>query len=550
MKEIFRTIDTGEKKFVLFLTLFVILVTLLPFIYGYLRTPEGSFYTGVHALTPGDTNVYYSYLEQVKQGDLVFKDLYTSEVQGTPLVNPFWAAAGFFGKILGTPHWVTIQIVRCVLVFVFIAIAYVFISYLFLKKRHRKIAIVLLLFSSGLGGLFSPFLEYFKYIGEGYYHWPMDLWVPESVSFLSMLHVPHILFSSILSLITFLCVLLAFERNKYIYSMLAGISSFLWFTFHPFHFFTVAIVTLAVVFVKGMLIKKIPWAYIRHCTVIMVLALPAVIYHFLIIAQDPVIAGRAEQNLLFTPAWYLVLVSYGFVGILAVLGVMRLAKKHDNKWLFIAVWFVTQTLLLYSPLVFQRRLAQNLHFPMILLATYAIIFLIKRYYYTKIVSYLVNNKVVIAFIFIIFFSFSNIYAIINDIMLYKSIAYPFFYLPQDYARSYEWMKQNMEEDEVMLSEWIDGNFIPGYTGRTVYLGHGVETVDYLLKQQQVNWFYQDSLELEDKRVFLRDSGIDYVFFSDRTDEIGSFDPKTTEFLQEEFVSDHVKIYRFIDPARE
>jgi hypothetical protein len=274
-------------------------------------------------------------------------------------------------------------------------------------------------------------------------------------------------------------------------------------------------------------------------------ALPAVIYHFLIIAKDPVIAGRAEQNLLFTPAWYLVIVSYGFVGVLAILGVLRLTKKHDNKWLFIATWFVSQALLLYAPLTFQRRLTQNIHFPMVLLAVYAIIFLAKKFKNTKTVNYLLENKVVIAFIFIIFFAFSNVYALINDIVLYRYISYPFFYLSDDYKNAFVWLKTNMSKGDVILSEWIDGNFIPGYTGRTVYLGHGVETVDYKLKQEQTNWFYQDNTESLEKKDFLLQNNIDYIFFSDRTKELGDFDPKTKEFLHEEFTSDTVNIYRLI-----
>lgn len=339
---------------------------------------------------------------------------------------------------------------------------------------------------------------------------------------------------------------MAFEKNKYSYSIIAGLASLFWFIFHPFHFFTIAIVLTVAIFVKGIFEKKFPWSYIKHFIVLLAFSFPAIIYHFFIIAADPIISGRSEQNLLYTPSWWLVLISYGVVGVLAMLGAIRSTRKNESKWLFITIWFIVQTLLLYAPLTFQRRLAQNLHFPIVILATYAIIYLSAKYRKTRVFNYLVSNRIVIVFIFIIFFSFSNIYAIINDVMLYKSIAYPFFYLSDDYERSFDWMKQNMTSDDVVLSEWIDGNFIPGYTGRTVYLGHGVETVDYLFKQQQTNWFYQNDLEIEEKIDFLKQSGIDYIFFSARTSELGNFDPKTKKFLHEEFVSDDVKIYRFAE----
>lgn len=546
MRDILKTISKKERKLVLLLSVLVIFITCLPYVFGYLRTPEGSFYTGIHALTPGDTNVYYSYLEQVDQGDIVFKDLYTSEPQDASLVKPFWSAVGIFGKLLYLPHWLTIQITRSILAFVFVVVAYLFISYIFSKRQHRTIAIILLLFSSGLGGLLSPFLEYLKYIGEGYYHWPMDLWVPESITFLSLLHIPHILFSSILSLIVFLSLLISFESDKYKYSIVAGITAFAWFSFHPFHFFTLLVVIVAYLFINGIINRKIPFSYIKHSLVTIILALPAVLYHFVIIAQDSLMAGRAEQNILYTPAWWLLIVSYGFVGILAIIGVAKVFKKKDNKWFFVATWLAVQTLLLYAPLAFQRRLSQNLHFPMVLLAVLAVLYIANKYKHTKIIRYFINNKLILIFLFVIFMAFSNIYALVNDFLLYKNMTYPFFYLSDDYKESFNWIKENVEKNEIVLSEWIDGNFIPGYSGRTVYLGHGVETLNYKSKQEQTSWFFQNNSDVEAKQEFLKQHNIDYIFFSDRSRELGDFDPVNKKFLQQEFSSDHVSIYRLIE----
>ncbi|MBU1074931.1 hypothetical protein KJ733_00225 [Patescibacteria group bacterium] len=546
MKEIIKTISRKEKRLIILLSVFVVVITFLPYIFGYLRTPEESFYTGIHALTPGDTNVYYSYLEQVEQGDVVFKDLYTSESQSVSLIKPFWATVGIFGKVLHLPHWLTLQITRSILIFVFIAFAYIFIAYIFSNKQHRKIAIILLLFSSGLGGLLSPFLEHLKYIGEGYYHWPMDLWVPESVTFLSMFHIPHILFSSILSLVVFLSLLISFETNRYKYSVVAGVAALIWFSFHPFHFFTLLAVVTAYLFLKGIMDRKIPFIYFKHFFITILIALPSVVYHFVIIAQDYLMAGRAEQNILYTPVWWLLIISYGFVGILAVVGVAKIFKKKDNKWLFVAVWFIVQTLLLYAPLAFQRRLSQNLHFPMVLLATLAVIYLANKYKNAKIIRYITDNKLVLIFVFTILIAFSNVYALVNDFLLYKNMTYPFFYLSDDYRGSFDWIKENIGEDGVILSEWIDGNFIPGYSGRTVYLGHGVETINYEFKQEQVSWLFQSNLELEAKQEFLMQNNINFIFFSDRSRELGDFDPANKKFLKEEFISDQVSIYRVIE----
>ena len=203
-KEVIHSISAKERGLLVWLCIIVIVVTAGPYLFGYLRTPSGTTYTGIHALTPGDSNVYYSYLEQVKQGHYLFQDLYTSETQAYPYFQPFWFLVGTFAKIFSLPNWLAVQLSRLLLIPLFIFTAYLFIAYLFSDKIKRKLTIFLLLFSSGLGGLLAPILESGKYIAGGYYHWPMDLWVPESISFLSLYHLPHILASSTLFLLVFL----------------------------------------------------------------------------------------------------------------------------------------------------------------------------------------------------------------------------------------------------------------------------------------------------------------------------------------------------------
>ena len=116
MREIYKSITKGEKKLLIVLAVFLIFITTTPYIFGYFNAPENSFYTGVHALTPGDTSVYYSYIEQAKQGDFLFKDLYTSEDQETKLIKPFWYGVGIFAKAFQLPSWIAVQIVRIVCV--------------------------------------------------------------------------------------------------------------------------------------------------------------------------------------------------------------------------------------------------------------------------------------------------------------------------------------------------------------------------------------------------------------------------------------------------
>lgn len=533
----------------LLLTLVVMVITALPYIFGYLRTPTGTTYTGIHALTPGDFNVYYSYLEQAKQGHYLFQDLYTSEKQPYPYIQPFWLGIGLFAKVFNLPNWLAVQFSRLLLIPIFVFIAYLFISYLFSEKQIRKLAIFFLLFTSGSGAILSPFLESGKYIAGGYYHWPMDLWVPEATTFLSLYHLPHILASSILFLLVFLFVLLAFENNSYHYSILGGIVLLFWLFFHPFHFFTVFIVLVVYLFALSIIRKKIQFNKIKHFLIVLSLALPAVIYYTVMQKIDPLTTGRAIQNVLTTPVPWMLLISYGVTGMLAIAGFYLIIKKaKSEKLFFVSIWFVVQLSLLYSPLMFQRRLSQNFHFPIIILSVVALCtvyqFFSKRMYAGRF-KLILENKILFAFSFLIVLAFSNLYAVANDLSLYSNNSYPYFYLEDNHLEAITWLKSNLSPNKIVLSEWDNGNFIPGISGRKVYAGHGVETIDYLKKQDEIEWFFSNDGESEKKQEFLREREIDYIFYSENEKALGSFDPNTKKYLQEVFKNNSVTIYQFV-----
>ena len=245
----------------------------------------------------------------------------------------------------------------------------------------------------------------------------------------------------------------------------------------------------------------------------------------------------------------MLLISYGFLGILAILGFFKSFRINDEKISFIAIWFMVQLFLLYIPLAFQRRLAQNFHFPVTILAIVGICSIyrfLSRKFSDKSANLLLNNKILMGLLFIIFLAFSNIYVLANDVLLYQNNSYPYFYLTDEYSQVMVWLENNISLNDVVLSEEINGNFIPGMSGRKVYLGHGVETLDYENKLEKVEWFFEKDEESAEKKEFLEENNITYLFWSDAEKGLGSFDPKNKEYLKEVFSNQTVTIYQFID----
>jgi hypothetical protein len=576
LKEIFKSITKKEKKKILLWTIFIIFITTIPFVYGYFNAPQGKIQSGIRSLTSIDLNVYYSYIEQAKQKRFIFVDLFTGEAQ-TPLIfNIFWLGAGLTGKLFKLNNILTFQLARILLIPIFIFTIYIFISYFFTDKTKRHIALIFILFSSGVGAILAPILKKFVYETYGYYHWPLDMWVAESITFLTLLHTPHFIASLILIILIFLFVLLAWENNsppdkslsrgirgrgwgvKLQYEIYAGLCALVLFQFHPFHIPTIFGVLGAYFIFLCLINKKILFSKMRPLIILFLFTIPNLIYH-LYILRDPIIKQRAIQNVCLTPSWWLTIIGFGFLVPLAILGIYYILNSprdwevKNTKYYFLIIWLIVQTALIYSPTNLQRRMSEGLHIVLCLLAVIAIFALIKNIRkkskhnrLDKITIFIYNNKILLIIIFLIFFSFSNILNVARDIVYYQK-EHILFYLPIEKKDSFDWIKNNTDRKALFLSHTTTSNFIAGNTGRFVYAGHTTETPFFEFKEKQIKWFFGTNNEDEKKIDFLKSNNINFIYYSDweQTNNKNGFKPKEKKYLQLVYKNNIVEIYKFI-----
>jgi len=162
MKDLIKSITKKEWRLVALLSLILIALTGLPYLYAYLAAPQGFVYNGLDSLTPADNPVYYSYINQVKSGSFFLKDLFTPESQPVGLFNVFWFSVGIFARVFHLPAIFTFHLFRLILIPVFVAVAYIFISLFFDDALRRRWSLILLSFSSGIGAYFVYPLYLYK----------------------------------------------------------------------------------------------------------------------------------------------------------------------------------------------------------------------------------------------------------------------------------------------------------------------------------------------------------------------------------------------------
>jgi len=113
------------------------------------------------------------------------------------------------------------------------------------------------------------------------------------------------------------------------------------------------------------------------------------------------------------------------------------------------------------------------------------------------------------------------------------------------------LRDNTNHNDVVLAEITAGNFIPAYSGNTVYFGQS-NTVDYDRKQLEVDRFFKGEMKEDEAKNFLQQGRIKYIFESvqekDLSAQAGKSGGRSLDtsypFLKSVYNTDLVTIYSY------
>lgn len=474
-------------KWIVSISALLIVMTGAPYLYGYVNTPPGGAYTGLHALTPGDFNVYFAQMRQAHEGTLATHNLFSGRegIGSISMANPLWQALGVLGGALHLSPPIMFHLARLLLIPVFLIALWQLIA-LLLPHRTRVVAGAVVLFSSGIGYFLYPFVPHAE-TPAGVYAFPMDLWVPESNTFLTLSHSPHLL----LALTLFVWILVCFLRahaaaRPFSWQVMGGLTAAVLFSFHPFHIPTLAAVLGAWAIVLGRAAGR------RSCATLFVfaaLSAPSIGWQAARLLTDEITLDWARQNITLTPPPWDVSAGFGLLLPLAVFGFMRFRRGagatvliHNGRvpWLLMA-WAVVQLALVYSPFPFQRRLLQGVHVPLALLATEGIVWVAAVFPRTLILR---SFAIVLLGLLL---TTSTVGTVSRDVALF-SARNPIFYLSSPLQEVFRTLETD-PHGGVVIAGMTTASFIPAWTGRVVFAAPGAHSFHYdVARRVKAYWF--------------------------------------------------------------
>lgn len=529
-------------RFLIGITVGAVVITSVPYLFGLAIQPKGTVYSGRHGLAPGDISNYYQMIEQARGGAVLFTDPFTSEPQQPAIFNPYWLLVGQVARLTGWSNAFVFQLARITAIPLLLAALYWLLRELFAEEKTRRYVLIFCLGASGIGAWSLLWLHYFiDTHANNIMNQPIDLWVSEAVTFLTLFQTGHFIVATALIIVIFLLMYRGLSRHSWQPIWWASAAGLFLFFFHPFHVPTVfgvlGVYTVAMMIVR----RRILWGWVGRVGTFAALTMPAWLYQILFVWLDPIAAGRASQNLNPTPALWNVLLGYGFLLPAAIGGIWWLvkSKKLRGPFVFLLVWLVVQTGLIYAPLDWQRRLTHGLQIPLTIFAALGVWALYQRLRRQP-RRYLVGGTIAVASIL---FTVSNLYVFASDFatmanLRYQKPIYSLFY-PQSLAEAFRWVKTSVNPGETILAHTITGNLLVGQTARTVYVGHSVETLHALEKNDATKHFFDPATSMTERQVFLAAQHIRYVLYGPIERYYSWYEP---DFLPVVFTNGDVTIY--------
>ncbi len=525
----------------------VILLTSIPYLYGWAITPPGMVYMG-YVYDRFDHGVHSAWVRQAQMGRWLFESLFTTEPQSPHFFNLYFLLIGRLARYLHLSITAVEQLGRVVFGWAFLVVAYAFAAQFTQSVFTRRLALLLIGLSSGLGWLVNAHVPTAE--GAGYLHtWAMDyvpggtmngLIMPEAITFPSLMIFDLFAAAYFLLIGTFYLLWLAWQRGSWRLAACAALAAMILANVHSYDIITVWAVGAVALAVLAILQRRLPRRELGMFAAVAALSVIPVIYQYHVFLTSQVFREKANSPTLSPPfdlksgraaADYLIgelkyVLTFGLCAFAALPAIVRAARRRHPGWLYLAAWAVVPFVLVYLPFSFQRKIAEGMHVPLSMLAALAIgdMLLQPR-------PFVGRRKTVaggearplrqwsVAVVFLALAVPSNVALTglilrdLRDDSRYRTFRLgqpspgfgdiglrdirPSYYLHADEIEAMEWLTAHSKPGDAILSLPGTGMYLPPVTGRHAYCAHIAETLNVHWKIYQVLRFFGNPMPAAD-----------------------------------------------------
>jgi hypothetical protein len=525
-----------EWRWGLIWSLVILAAGCLPYLVAWAATPAAHQFTGL-LVNPFDGHSYLAKMRQGWEGNWLFHLTYTPEPHAGAALYLLYLGLGHIARLAGLPLAVVYHAARVLAGLALLMTVYVFVARLSPAPRARRWLFGLAGATVGLG-----------WLGSMLGLLPIDLWVPEAFAFFSLLTNPH--FPLALALMLAVVYLVMWPASGTRCWLLPAVCGALLGAVTPFSLATLYATLALYLLLLAAPLRAVDALPVRPALIaaagVATASAPWLIYDLWVFTTNPVFAGWSTQNVTPTPSPLNLVLGFGLLAPLAVVGAVDAVRRRDRAALMLLVWAVVTLVLIHAPVALQRRLITGLGLPLALLAGLAATAArpvwgeVKAQAGGEVGLQTLLAKLALglgllgsAFLLVIFPAGALGKATSRD-------ATALFYLTDDESAAMQWLDANAR-GAVALAPPRLGTMLPGQAGVRVFYGHPFETLNAAARRAQTDAFFAGQLPDAEWRRLVDRYTIGYVL-------VGAGDPgsdavRLPDGLESVYQHGDVSIYR-------
>jgi hypothetical protein len=376
----------------------------------------------------------------------------------------------------------------------------------------RQSAFLLVCFSSGLGWLLTITRLADTVV------MPVDIRVPESSTFLTIMTCPHFILGVTLEVLTLIFYLGAGKHRGYL--LAASLSLLLLSVTLVYIVIVVAAVLCGYTLIRCLQARRLWIPELRRTVAVGLPCAPVVGYYYLLLNDVPfwrIVYG--EQDVVPSPGPVALFLGYGLVLGLAVWGLVHWARQRNwsSPRVLLTTWAIGNGLLLYAPLAFQGKLLAGWHVSLCLVAAVGlhdglIVWVRERSCLARWVARSPRAPVTARNVVLILTIPSTLLVSLIGFRVALMEHYFPYFLPSEDVRVVRWLAAHSDEDDVLLSSYGIGNYWVGHSDGRSFLGHQFAVLEPEAKDRAMRRFYAGEAEDTEMRQLVEAYGITLVFY--------------------------------------
>jgi hypothetical protein len=509
----------------------------LPYHFAEANQPPAASFLGQVAHTT-DQNMYFSFIRQAYDGNVVFNNRLTATPNSGAFVNLQFLAVGRVMRLFHLSENAVYQVWRFAGI-LFLTLGFTFLSLVALPSLSKRVvSLCVFIFGGGFGALFSLAANHGLLSREAAFRLTPDLW-SGMLPFQQLMCNPHFSLPHGLMLIGFALFLLAEMREQSVWLYVASGAIFLVNGFvRPYDLISLAVVFP--VFIATEAMRRFDWRASALRAIPLAIASPALVYSIWLFEYHPIFKYWSQQghNIQFMPSPHLQMFAYGSIGLLAIARIFQfrnnplsLVERFLLVW-FVGIFFCVHLGSIIPALGFSPQNSIPLFAPLVLFA-FSLRLRLRR----------VRRGLFIAAVAALLVM-GNIGGVAYSSKSFTGTADTRnYYASADETTALDWLDKNLQPGTVVLAVPPVSGRISKYTSASSLVGHHSVTPHYNSMLAHVRRLLAARQFTASEHRMLRDLGADYLFVGPQEQRLLGFDPNTAPGLARVFARESVAIYK-------